>query len=308
MRAAVLQFDDAGFLLDGRHTADGVLDDYELRRWDRNLNFFGSYASMGQSRYELQARLRDCRITLIGLGGIGSHLLPNLAAMGVGHVRAVEADLVDLSNLNRQLLYRDADVGRAKLDLAVERVREFDPRIDIEPISLRIGSVEDVHRLADGADLLISVSDRADTEVIPWVNAGCAQAGIPFVCGAIDTQRALCFTIVPGRTGCVECWRLTALQNDPTSVALHEHRRDRRLGGDNAAFAPLVMLAAGFILNEVTRVVTGIGKPVAAGRLMQLRFDEVVEAERWGKHPGCPVCGLPVSEPAERPLTATTAL
>jgi hypothetical protein len=91
-------------------------------------------------------------------------------------------------------------------------------------------------------------------------------------------------------------------------VALHEHRRDRRLGGDNAAFAPLVMLAAGFMLNELTRVVTGIGKPVAAGRLMQLRFDELVEAERWGKHPECPVCGSAASEAAGRSLMAAPAL
>jgi molybdopterin/thiamine biosynthesis adenylyltransferase len=306
VRAAVLQFDDAGFLLDGKHTAAGVLDDYELRRWERNINFFGSYASMRQNKHELQARLRDCRITLIGLGGLGSNLLLNLAAMGVGQVRAVETDRVELSNLNRQFLYRDADVGREKLALAVERVREFNPRIDIEPVSLRIGATEDVLAVAEGADFLISVADRPKTEIMHWVNAGCVQAGVPFVSGGLDTQRAIYYTIVPGSTGCVECWRLT-LENDATSVALHRQRRDREIGGDNAAFAPLIMLATGFMLGELTRVVTGIAKPVAAGRLMQVRFDELVEAERWERRPDCPVCGGQGPGAAESPLAGMTA-
>lgn len=306
VRAAVRQFDDAGFLVDRRHTAEGLLDDYELRRWERNINFFGSYASMRQSGYELQARLRDCRVTLIGLGGLGSHLLFNLAAMGVGQVRAVETDQVEMSNLNRQILYRDADVGRAKLALAVARVREFNPKIDIEPVSLRIASTDDALSVADGADFLISVADRPKTEIIRWVNEGCVRSGVPFVSGGLDTQRGVYYTIVPGRTGCVECWRLTALDNDPTSVAWQQQRRARELGGDNAAFAPMVMLIAGFMLGELTRVVTGIAEPVAAGRLMQLRFDELVEAERWARRPDCPVCGRGVEDATGNALAEAT--
>jgi molybdopterin/thiamine biosynthesis adenylyltransferase len=306
VRAAVLQLDEAGFLLDSNHSAEGILDDYELRRWERNINFFGSYSSMRQNKYELQARLRDCRVTLIGLGGLGSHLLLNLAAMGVGHVRAVESDRVEMSNLNRQILYREADIGREKLALAIERVREFNPRIDIEPVPMRISSADDVLSVADGAQFLISVADRPKAEIIQWVNAGCVRAGVPFVSGGIDTQRAVYYTIVPGTTGCVECWRLTALHNDPTSVALHRQRRDLELGGDNAAFVPLVMLTTGFMLGELTRLVTGIAPPVAAGRLMQLRFDELVETERWGRRPDCPVCGGGVKAAAEQSAAGAT--
>lgn len=291
--AAVTQFDEAGFLLNGAHGPAGILDDYEVNRWHRNINFFGAYSSLSQNKYELQGRLRDARVTLIGLGGLGCHLLLEMAAMGVGHVRAVEFDRVELSNLNRQILYRDREVGREKLDLAVSRVRDFNPRIDIEPVARRVSSVEDVREMADGADLLISAADRPKMEIMNWVNAGCVQARVPLVTGGLDTQRAIYCTIIPGQTGCIECWRRQVEATDPASDRLLQQKRDRQITGDQAAFTPLVTMVTGFILGELTRLITGIAPAVAAGRLMQLRFDnyEMTEAERWSRLPGCSVCG-----------------
>jgi len=302
IEAAVRQLDAAGFLLDARHTADGILDDYEVQRWERNINFFASYSSMRQNKYDLQARLRDSRITLLGLGGLGSHLLLDMAAMGVGQVRAVEFDRVEISNLNRQILYRDGDVGKEKLQLAVERTRQFNPRIDIEPVSMRIGCTEDVLRVVRDADLVICVADRPKMEIIQWVNAGCVAAGVPFISGGLDTQRAVYYTVIPATTGCVECWSLGVLDDDPTSAALIQQKRDLRIGGDNAAFTPLVTMTTGFMLGELTRILTGIATPVAGGRLMQLRFDdyEITEVERWVQRSDCPVCAA--TAPTDRAL------
>jgi molybdopterin/thiamine biosynthesis adenylyltransferase len=302
--AAIDQFDEAGFLLNGAAGPAGILDEYEVDRWQRNINFFGSYANMSQNKYELQGRLRNCRVTLLGLGGLGCHLLLDMAAMGVGHIRAVEFDRVELSNLNRQILYRDADVGSEKLDLAVSRVRDFNPRVDIEPIMRRIASTEDVRELADGADLLISAADRPKMEIHHWVNEGCVQARVPMVSGGLDTQRALYTTISPGQTGCIECWRRQVEATDVTSTRLLQQKRDLQIGGDRAAFTPLVTMTTGFILGELTRIITGIAPPVAAGRLMQLRFDdyELVEIERWSRLPDCPICGSITAAADPEPL------
>lgn len=291
--AAVQQFDQAGFLLNGAHRPHGILNEYEQDRWLRNINFFGSYASMSQNKYEQQARLRDCRITLVGLGGLGCHLLLDLAAMGIGHIRAVEFDRVELSNLNRQILYRDRDVGKKKLDLAVARVREFNSSIDIEPVDLQISSTEDVRRVAEGADLLISAADRPKMEIMNWVNAACVQLGVPLISGGVDVQYSYHITVIPGQTGCIECWRLQVAATDVASARLLQQKRDLQIVGDRAAFGPLVTMTTGFVLGEVTRLVTGIAPPVAAGRLMRLRFDdyELAEYERWSRRPDCSVCG-----------------
>jgi bacteriocin biosynthesis cyclodehydratase domain-containing protein len=304
--AAIDQFDQAGFLLNGAHGPDGILNEYEQDRWQRNINFFGAYSSISQNKYELQGRLRDCRITLLGLGGLGSHLLLDLAAMGIGHIRAIEFDRVELSNLNRQILYRDRDVGKEKLNLAVSRVRDFNPSIDIEPVQIQLSSTADVLRVAEGADLLISAADRPKTQIINWVNAACVQLGVPLVSGGLDTQYSHHITVLPGQTGCIECWRLQVAATDTASTRLLQQKRELQITGDRAAFAPLVTMTTGFILGEVTRIITGIAPPIAAGRLMRLRFDdfELAEYERWSKRSDCPVCGS--SEvPAEPVLVAT---
>jgi molybdopterin/thiamine biosynthesis adenylyltransferase len=291
---AVEQFDQAGFLLDGSCEPDGLLDDYELTRWERNISFFGAYARLSDNSYELQARLRDCRVTLLGLGGLGNHVLIDLAAMGVGYVRAMDFDRVEMSNLNRQILYRDEDVGKPKIGLAIERVREFNPMIEIEPVTRRIDSTEDAVAVIEGTDIVISVVDRPNAEVRRWVNEACIHHGVPLLTGGLEAQRAMYFTVLPGQTGCVECWRGQVARDDPVSAALVEARRARGIGGDNAAFCPLVSMAAGFLTGELTRLVTGIAPPIAGGRLMEIRFSDyqLNESERWERRADCPVCGV----------------
>lgn len=290
---AVEQFDGVGFLENGADAPDGLLDDYDLRRWERNVNFFGSYATLGTSKYDHQHRLKSCRLTLLGLGGLGSHILLDAAAMGVGSVRVVEFDRVELSNLNRQILYTEADVGRLKVEVAVERVGAFNPTMRIDPVGKRISSTEDVMEVIADSDVVISVADRPKMEIVHWVNEACVRVGVPLITGGLETQRAIYYTMIPGMTGCVECWRRHVTETDPVSAALLEEKRRRQIGGDNAAFCPLVTMTTGLLLGELVRLVTGIVPPVAAGRLMQMRFDDYAftEAERWERLPDCPVCG-----------------
>ncbi|WP_020667396.1 HesA/MoeB/ThiF family protein [Amycolatopsis nigrescens] len=301
--AAIEQFDEAGFLLDEGASAEGLLDDYELARWARNINFFGSYSRLSDNKYRYQRRLLDARVTLLGLGGLGCHLLLDLAAMGVGHVRVVEFDKVELSNLNRQILYRDADVGQPKIDLAVRRVKAFNPRIDIETIPRKLNSTQDVLEAVADADVVISVADRPKMEINHWVNEACVSAGVPLVTGGLDTQRLVYFTMIPGQTGCIECWRLGVFRTDQVSATLLSEKRERQIGGDNAAFVPLVTMTTGLLLGETVRLLTGVAPPIAGGRLMQVRFDDYqsTEHERWERLPDCPVCGDKAAPAAARP-------
>lgn len=290
---AVRTFDESGFLLNGAMTSDGILTDYELRRWERNVNFFGSYCRLADNQYEWQRKLLDAKVTLLGLGGLGCHILQDMAAMGIGHVRVVEFDRVELSNLNRQILYRESDIGQLKIEIATARVQEFNPRIQIEKIPSRIESTQDVLNAVAGADAVISVADRPKMEINHWVNEGCVQAGVPLITGGLDTQRAVYFTVIPGETGCVECWRSEVFRTDAVSATLLDQKRERQIGGDNAAFAPLVTLTTAFLLAELVRVVTKLAPPAAAGRLIQYRFSDssLEEYERWDRRPDCPVCG-----------------
>jgi molybdopterin/thiamine biosynthesis adenylyltransferase len=292
VRDGVAALDGKRFLEDASLSPAGLLDEYDLSRWERNINFFGSVVDLATSKYELQHRLKTAKVAVLGLGGLGSHLMFDLPALGIGDVRVVEFDRVELSNLNRQILYEEADVGRLKVEVAMARVPRFSSRIHLEAIPRKIESTQDVIDAVSDRDVVISVADRPKMEIMNWVNEGCVMTGVPLITGGLETQRALYYSMIPGVSGCVECWRIGVSRTDPVSFALLEEKRRLQIGGDNAAFVPFVTAATGFLLAELVRMLTGIAPPAALGRLMEFRFRDfaVTEAERWKRDPDCPIC------------------
>ncbi len=286
------QLDRAGFLENAAFDAQGLLNEYELKRWERNINFLGSFADMRTNKFELQSRLKTKRVVLLGLGGLGSHLLYDLVALGVQDIRVVEFDKVELANLNRQILYTESDIGRLKAEVAAERILAFNPHLRLEAIPQRLNSLDDVLSVIQDRECVLCAADRPKSEIIQWVNEACVRQNIPLITGGLDTQRGVYYTVVPQVTGCVECWRLQVEQNDPISSALLTERRRMQLGGDNAAFVPLVMLVSGLMLSEFVRLTTQIDPLVATGRLMEIRFSTMVmqEVEQWKKLDTCPIC------------------
>ena len=304
---AVAELDRRSLLEDA--ALDRLDDAYAVERWSRNLGFFETYATLETSKYELQQRLQDARVGLLGLGGVGTHASLDLAAMGVGDLRVVDYDTVELSNLNRQVLYTEADMGRHKVELAEARIRAFNSRLRLDAVERRIGSAEDVAELVQDRDVVIGAIDRPKMQAAVWLNEGCVEAGVPLITGGVDTQRCFHYTILPGETGCVECWRRSAAQEDPLGAAISAQMADiearqvegERFGQDFAAFLPLVIVHTACMLAEVTRILTGLAPPISVGRLMEVHFDDFTlrEGERWERLPDCPVCGE-VSERRER--------
>lgn len=292
VRQAIEQLNQAGFLENAACKPQGLLSEYELTRWERNINFFGSFSDIHTNKYERQYRLQNTRVALLGLGGLGSHLLFDLVALGVQNIRAVDFDRIELSNLNRQILYTEADIGKLKTEVAAERILAFNPHLHLDMISKRLGSAEDVLSVIQNCDCVFCVADRPKMDLIRWVNEACVRQGTPLISGGLDVQRAIYYTMLPGITGCTECWRAQVQKQDPLSSALIEERRRLQIGGENAAFVPLVALVAGLMLSEFVRLTTNITPLVSAGRLMEMHFAsmEMRQAEQWKKLDNCLVC------------------
>ena len=290
---AIKDLDEAGVLIDAAEPVR--LDAYELERWRRNLGFFETYASMSRSKYAMQEKMRDCKVTLLGLGGIGSHISLDLLGLGVQDLRVVDFDKVELSNLNRQTLYTEADIGQPKVELAVRRLSAYYPGARIDGIQRRLNSADDVFAVVAGRDFTICVVDKPRLHMQRWANQAHVRAGIPYGVGGVDTQRALMFMVIPGVTGCAECWRLTAADDAQTRAlrAQMEPPSDVSTGPDLAAFGPLVTTVTAMLVTEFVRYITGVAAPVSAGRLMEIRFGDFIlrEAEQWSRLPHCPVCG-----------------
>jgi molybdopterin/thiamine biosynthesis adenylyltransferase len=299
IEATVTQLDAALIVEDG--AAPLPDDPYVVGRALRDLGFLETYSSLAVSKYELHRRIRECRVAVLGAGGVGSHVLYDLLGLGIQDLRVVDFDTVELSNLNRQILYRESEIGRLKTELVVDRAREYAPRARVETVQLRISSADDAYRVVADRDIVVVTTDQPKMSIVRWVGEGCVRAGATMLCGGVDMQRSMFYTIIPGRTGCVECWRRQSSERDELSARVSAElirieqgmALGERFGQDLAAFGPLVTCHTASVVTELVRLATGIVPPVAAGRSMEVRFDDftVREVERWERLPECPVCG-----------------
>lgn len=146
-----------------------------IERYSRQL-------ALPQIGHAGQSRLTNARVLLVGAGGLGSPVALYLAAAGVGRIRLVDDDLVERSNLQRQILHTDADVGVAKVISAARRIRALNPAIDIEAINARV-TADNVRELLRDVDAVVDGADNFSTRYL--LNEACVRLAKPLIYGAV---------------------------------------------------------------------------------------------------------------------------
>lgn len=260
-------------------------------RYARQLLYFGDVAPLAAPE-EAQARLRDARVVVLGCGGLGSWALCGLACAGVGTLVLVDDDRVDLSNLNRQLLYRAADIGRIKVEVAAEALEAFNPGLELIAVPQRVESPADIAALVDGADLLIETADWPPYDLSRWVNAACTRAGVPHIsAGQAPPLLRLGPLYVPGVTACHACQEATTREAYPLFDALETFRRSRPTPAA-ATLGPASGMIGSVLSMEALHHLTGLAEPATLGTsiALDLRTLEVTR-EPISRRPDCPVCG-----------------
>ncbi|MEO6749291.1 MAG: molybdopterin-synthase adenylyltransferase MoeB [Casimicrobiaceae bacterium] len=247
------------------------MDDAQLLRYSRHilLDEFGPDA---------QSRFAAARALIIGVGGLGTPAAQFLAAAGVGTLTLCDADHVDLTNLQRQILFATADVGARKVDAAAARLVAVNPEITVERIDRRVGA-DDLDALCAGASVVLDCSDNFATRHA--VNRACVAARVPLVSGAairFDAQLAV-FDARDPQSPCYEC-----LFGEGDEL---EEMRCATMG----VFAPLVGIIGSMQAAEALKLIAGAGESLA-GRLLMLdaltmRWRDV----RVPRDPDCAVCG-----------------
>jgi molybdopterin/thiamine biosynthesis adenylyltransferase/rhodanese-related sulfurtransferase len=149
-----------------------------------------------------QKQLLRSKVLLIGAGGLGSPAGVYLAAAGVGTLGLVDSDVVDLSNLQRQILHRTEDVGRPKVESARDTIRALNPDVTVVPYAERL-TVENIERIIKDYDLIVDGSDNFATRYL--VNDACYLAGKPNVHGSIFQFEGMVTVLAPGRGPCYRC-------------------------------------------------------------------------------------------------------
>jgi molybdopterin/thiamine biosynthesis adenylyltransferase len=290
---AVASLEEGGYLDDAAVAPPAVFSPDEIERYRRNAEFFSFFHLPPQTGYDFQAKLRSARVTVLGIGGLGSYVALALAAAGVGDLLLVDDDDVELHNLNRQVLYTDADVGTPKTIAAARRVAETNPHITVSTMTRRVSGVDDARACMQGRDLVICAADRPRIRLYDWLNEAAISEGVPWVRGANDGLTVNLFLHVPGRTACFACEQKRAYANVPGYAATiryaMEHIGDRTV---NPCTAPVSGLIGSLVALEAVKLLTGVTEPSILNRklifdlqTMQIRFKE-------GAHdPDCASCG-----------------
>ena len=172
-----------------------MLSAHELKRYDRQIMI----EEIGERG---QAKLKRARVFIAGAGGLGSPISIYLAAAGVGTIRIVDHDRVELSNLNRQVLHGDEDIGASKADSGRRKLADLNPTINIETMYDTITEAN-VSQFAAGFDLIVDAMDNFPTRYL--LNRTAIDLNIPFFHGAVSAFEGRVMTIIPGRTACLRC-------------------------------------------------------------------------------------------------------
>jgi molybdopterin/thiamine biosynthesis adenylyltransferase len=160
--------------------------------------------SAGRSSWDAQLLLRQARVVVVGVGGVGCTAALVLTVSGVGRVHCIEPDLVELSNLNRQILYTEADLGRPKVDVAVQRLREHNSEVLVTGERLLIDSPRTLEGLARGCDVLVLAADRPEG-IRSWASRVCQATGTAWVHGGYHGPQINIGLYRPGTGPCYDC-------------------------------------------------------------------------------------------------------
>src|SRR5574337_66734 len=234
-----------------------------------------------------QRKLESARVVVLGAGGLGSPAAFYLAAAGVGTLAIADDDVVERSNLQRQILHTDDRIGASKLDSAAHTLQALNPRVKVEGLPERVTSTN-VEMLLDGADAVLDGADNFPVRYL--LNDACVKLGIPLVYGAVQRFQGQVSVFDAGRRrGQAPCYR--CLFPQPPAAA----------DAPNCSEAGVLGVLPGVIgmlqATEAIKLILGLGEPLVGRVLMfdalSMRFHET----RLAPDPECPVCAVGKSFP-----------
>lgn len=281
-----------GFVVDEGGLTPTALSKGELERYSRSADYFAWIdTSPRSSKYEIQNRLKLSHVVILGMGGTGSSLALSLAASGIGSLHCVDCDRVEESNLNRQILYTEKDIGMLKAEVAARRLQELNSSVKVTHQHLRVQSSNDISKLMEGCSLFALCADQPPKDITRWTNEAALKTNTPWLISAYAGPMLQVGMFIPNKTPCYYC------------LEYHENQKRDALDGENvellyrdppmnAVIAPVASLTGHLGALEAIYFLGGL-KPQTQGRVFHqnlIQYDHYyyIEAPHW---PECPMCG-----------------
>ena len=244
-----------------------MLTPSELERYDRQI-MIGEMGEKGQEK------LKGSRVAIAGTGGLGSPIAIYLTAAGIGMIRLIDHDQVVLSNLNRQILHWEEDIGRKKVDSARTKLINLNRTVEIEAIADTIKE-DNVSKLVDGCDVIVDAMDNLPTRYL--LNRCAIEKKIPFFHGAVHGFEGRVMTILPGKTACLRCMYRGPVPQEKFPVI-------------GVAPAIIGMIQA----TEVIKYLVGMGNLLTNRLLLYDGLKMTFNEFKVNKNPDCDHCGSPL--------------
>jgi molybdopterin-synthase adenylyltransferase len=222
-------------------------------------------------------KLRNAKVCVVGVGGIGNPIVTQLTAMGIAKLKIVDRDVVEISNLHRQHLYSEKDIGKVKVEVAAERLRAINPAVEIEPAPLSVTKYTSENIIA-GFDIVIDALDSIDARYA--LNDACIKFNIPFIYGgALGMMGSIC-TILPNKSACLRCV-FPALSEDDMPTCSTE-----------GVHPSLLYLVGGIQVSEAVKIIMG-RQPTLENKLLYIDLNELsFDKIQVFRQKECPSCGI----------------
>jgi len=242
----------------------------------KDLDRYSRQVMLEEIGYEGQLKLRNAKVCVVGVGGLGNPITRRLAAMGVGKLRIVDRDVIELSNLHRQTMFDESDIGKIKVEVAAQKLQKLNTDVQIEPLPI---SVNDYTALdvVEGCDVVIDALDSVNARYS--LNKACVKGNIPFVTGAAVGVSGQVFTIIPKESACYHCM-FPALDEDSMPTCSIE-----------GVHPPILSIIGGIEVAEAVKIITG-KKPSLSDRILHVDLENLdFVYTRTFRVEECPVCG-----------------
>ena len=256
----------------GSSGAGGEVSDLSEKELDR----YSRQIMLEEIGYQGQLKLKQAKVCVVGVGGLGNPITTRLAAMGVGKIRIVDRDVIELSNLHRQTMFNEDDVGQVKVETAAKKLRKLNPDIIIEelPVSVNDFTAFDV---VDGCDVVIDALDSVNARYS--LNKACIEKKIPFVTGAAVGVTGQSFTILPNESACYHCL-FPALDEDSMPTCSIE-----------GVHPSILSIIGGIEVSEAVKIITG-KEPSLKDKVLHVDLENLIfNFTKVARVQECSVCG-----------------
>lgn len=241
----------------------------ELQRYSRQV-------MLEEIGFEGMEKLRSAKVCVVGAGGIGNPVVTQLVAMGIGKLRIVDRDVIEITNLHRQHLYTEDDIGRVKVEAAADRLRRLNPGVEIEPVPTSVTKYT-AESIVKGFDVVIDALDSVDARYA--LNDACIRHNIPLIYAGALGMLGSVTTIIPDKTACLRC----------IFPALNEE--DMPACSTEGVHPSILYLVGGIQVSEAVKIITG-QQPTLTNKLLYIDLNELsFEKVQMFRQDECPACG-----------------